>query len=320
MSSSNPIIFMFAGQGSQYFHMGKELLKNNPVFHRWMYGLDRMIQQRLGESLIDRIYDQEKRLTDSFDRTLYTHPAIFMVEIALAQTLIEEGIRPDYVLGSSLGEFAALVIAGVLTLEEGLDAVITHARVLEANCASGTMTAILHDPSLYRENPLLYRNSEIAAINFESHFVIAGQTEKLREIEAYLKENRITHQALAITQGFHSAVIDPAAPLYRDYLSRLTFRTPQIPVVSGLYGQIIQAVPGQYLWDVARQPMEFPKSIRSVESRGGGTYIDISPSGTLATFAKYHIDPNQSTIFPIMTMFHQDVKNLEKIRAALQQA
>src|SRR4051812_8779412 len=101
---------MFSGQGSQYFHMGRALFEGNATFRHWMTRLDAMVRQSSGASVVETLYSDANRRSDAFDRTLLTHPAIFMVEVSLAQCLMDAGLQPDLVLGASLGSFAAAAV------------------------------------------------------------------------------------------------------------------------------------------------------------------------------------------------------------------
>jgi acyl transferase domain-containing protein len=122
---------MFSGQGSQYFQMGKGLYDANTTFRGWMNRLDELARQCSGRSVVEALYAETNRKGDPFERTLLTHPAIFMVEVSLAQCLMDGGLEPDLVLGASLGSFAAAVIAGAMDVEDALRAVVRQAIVFE---------------------------------------------------------------------------------------------------------------------------------------------------------------------------------------------
>src|SRR3990172_1974894 len=112
------IVFMFSGQGSQYYQMGKDLFTLQPVFREWMNRLDHIAYTITGEHVLDKLYHEKKRMDEPFDRVLYSHPATFMVGYSLARLLIESGIYPAYVLGASLGEFVSATVAEVMGLED----------------------------------------------------------------------------------------------------------------------------------------------------------------------------------------------------------
>jgi len=153
--------------------MGRELFKTNDIFHDWMIRLDTIAKGLTGDSVIGTLYSDASRKGDSFDRTLLTHPAIFMVEYSLAQALINAGVLPDMVLGASMGSFAAATVAGFIEVEDALASVVHQAIALE-ECERGGMIAVLADPALFAEDFLSHR-SELAAVNFSSHFVISAR-------------------------------------------------------------------------------------------------------------------------------------------------
>ncbi|MGA1868032.1 MAG: ACP S-malonyltransferase [bacterium] len=315
---------MFSGQGSHFFQMGKELLDHQPFFRKWMRTLDDIAGKIIGESILNKIYDENKRKSDVFNRTLYTHPAIFMVECALAHTLVENGIKPDYVLGASMGEFASAAISGIASPEELLESVITQAQILESYGKSGGMLAILSDISLYDEISRIFEDIELASINFHSHFVVSGTHSALHAIEKYLKERNIPYQVLPVSQAFHSSLLDPAALAYADFMRERVFSPPHIPFISCSRACILNDHESDncksndfwrdYFWEVVRKPIEFQKTIENLEKKENYIYIDLGPSGTLATFIKYIIRNNsQSQGVAIVTPFGQDLKNLENV-------
>ena len=305
---------MFSGQGSQYYHMGRELYETHQTFRRWMHELDITAHLICGESILEHLYDQTKRKSDPFDQLLYTHPAIFMVEYALAEVILERGIKPDYTLGTSIGEFAAAAISGVMTAEECLSALIRQAEVVEKYCREGGMYAILHDPRLYYETPLIYENSELVSINFHSHFVISSRIDSLHRIAQHLKENQIDYQALPVPRAFHSSFIDPAAEVYMSFLNQKSCRLPRIPYVSGTYANVLTKIDSGYFWEVVRKPIQFQKAFRELEKRQDCIYLDLGPSGTLATFVKYNL-PEDSIpkSLAVLTPFGRDLKNIDEM-------
>ncbi len=312
------IVFMFSGQGSQYFQMGRELFIRHHVFRDWMLRLDEIVHENIGERIIDYLYDEKRRKDERFDRTLHTHPAIFMVQYSLAQVLLESGLKPDYVLGSSLGEFVSATVAGVMGIAEALEAVLKQAEVFESHCQKSGMLAILHGPSLYRETPLISERTELVSVNYDEHFVIAGKNDDLKGITGYLKRQNILYMELPVSYGFHSSFIDPAAEAYKDFLKYKKFLSPRISFVSCLFGNTLGHIPENYLWDVVRSPIELRRAIQTLENGQKCTYLDLGPAGTLANFVKRNLDHgSQSECFAFITPFNQELRNLGKIQTVI---
>jgi len=312
---NKPVIFMFSGQGSHYYQMGKELFEQHPTFHKWMLDLNEIASDTLGESVLDKLYDKTQSSSDLFDQTLYSHPAIFMVEYALAQVLLEDGIEPDYVLGTSMGEFASAAVAGVMPVEKALNAVVKQAQVLESHCQKGGMTAIVHKTTLFNETPQLFDNSELASVNFHSHFVVSGKPESLKDIEHFLQQKNMTYLSLPVTIGFHSALIEPAARIYTDFLQQKTSQPPKIPLISCVYADILTSFQQNYFWEIIRKPILFQQTVQALENKQAYIYLDLGPSGTLANFVKYNLTKSsQSKTFPTLTPFGLSLPNLEKVK------
>lgn len=311
------IVFMFSGQGSQYYHMGEELFEKRPVFRQWMLRLDAMVQDALETSIVEQLYSADKRKSDPFKRTLYTHPAIFMVEYALMQALQEEGIQPAYVFGTSMGEFASAACAGILEVEQALEIVLEQARALET-CPKGGMLAILAHPETFRAESVLHENSELAAVNFDAHFVVAGVDEGLCRIIKWLKVQNINYQLLPVSQAFHSASIDPISYTFTSYLMQREYHSAKLGFISGIYGVPMQDVPDTYFWEIVRKPMLFQETVKNLEQNDNYIYVDLGPSGTLSNFVKYNLgEQTASEHFHIITPFGHTEKNIERLRESL---
>ena len=315
---TKPIIFMFSGQGSQYYQMGQALYEENPIFRYWMQEADALSQDLGGQSIIDVLYHSQHKKSDPFTRTLLTHPAIFITEYAVAQMLLSQGIIPHYVLGASLGEFAAAVVAGILSFEEALKAVIHHAQILEKYSLPGGMVAIMDSPTLYDKTPLMREKSELAAINFPSHFVISGTLNNLKQISILLKENHIVTQDLAVSHGFHSFLMDEAASPYLRFLEKYSLKSPHLPFISCAHKGPLKMISSSHFWEAARQPIYFQETIEILEKENNFFYLDLGPSGTLATFVKYNLkEASSSQSFALLTPFGNDLKNLTNLSRGL---
>ena len=309
-------VFMLSGQGSQYFHMGRALYDGNDTFRDWMIRLDEIARRSSGESVIDTLYSGVHGKGDPFDRTLLTHPAIFMVEYSLAQTLIHAGVWPDMVLGVSMGSFAAAAVAGFIDVEDALTAVIRQAIALEEWCEPGGMTAVLADPALFGEDFLSGR-SELAAVNFSSHFVVSAKRTELAEIEAALKQRKVGHQRLPVSFPFHSRGIDQAKAPFRSFMRSIQCKQGQLPLVCCDHTTILSGLSDDYFWDIVRHPIRFRETTARLEQERARRYIDVGPAGTLATFLKYGLPATtKSTVHAILTPFGFDQKNLAAVLPA----
>jgi len=310
---NNKTVFMFSGQGSQYYRMGFVLYEQRSIFKRYMQSMDSIVQELCGCSVVDELYHQGRARSESFARTLFTHPAIFMVEYALAQTLIESGIEPDLTLGASLGTFAAAAVSGCLTMEEALRTVILQAQLLEKFCAKGAMVAILAQQHVFNEQALS-GISEIASYNFASHFVVSAKHDRAGEVEGFLRQRQLPFQRLQVSFAFHSQWIDEARIPFEAAINRRPSRPALIPMVCCAESRILDALPVGHQWAVARKPIRFQQTIASLEEGGSYHYIDVGPAGTLATFLKYSLDPSsESTKWPIMTPFGRELANIEAV-------
>jgi acyl transferase domain-containing protein len=307
-------VFMFAGQGSQYFQMGRSWFEHDPVFREQMLRMDRVVRDATGSSVVDTLYADRKK-SDVLDRTSLTHPAIFMVECALARSLIEAGVHPDLTLGASLGTFAAATVAGCISVEEALAAVLHQAIVFERHCEPGGMFAVLDDPSRYNDG-CLAGAAEMAAINFSSHFVIAAPRDQFARIESLLLARGATHQRLPVSFAFHSRWIESARIAFEDGTRSLSLKQGSMPFMCCAEARLVQQPLAGHLWRVVRQPIRFMAAIEELERRDTYRYIDVGPASTLATFLKYGLPKrSRSDVYPLLSPYGQEQKNLAALLA-----
>ncbi|HYR84716.1 MAG TPA: acyltransferase domain-containing protein [Terriglobia bacterium] len=312
-------VFMFSGQGSQYFQMGRELFEKNDTFREWMIRLDDIARRSAGWSVVQTLYSGAHSKGDPFERTLLTHPAIFMVEYSLAQSLMHAGVWPDMVLGVSLGSFAAAAVAGFIDFEDALSAVIRQAMALEDCCEPGGMTAVLADPALFAEDFISSR-SELAAVNFSSHFVVSARRKELAEIEAAFRKHNVSYQKLPVSFPFHSQWIEEAKAPFESFMRSIRFKPGRLPLVCCDQTAILSELSEDFFWNVVRRPIRFRETITRLEQQGARRYIDVGPAGTLATFLKYRTPAmTRSTVHSILTPFGADQKNLAAVLASFGQ-
>jgi acyl transferase domain-containing protein len=307
---------MFSGQGSQYFQMGRALFDENSTFRNWMVRLDGIVRELAGSSVVDSLYVDGRGKGEVFDRTLLTHPAIFMVEYSLAQTLSHAGVVPDVTLGASMGSFAAATVADFIDVEDALTAVIRQASTLEACCSPGGMLAVLADPALFAEE-FLSSHCELAAVNFASHFVVSAKQDRIAEIELELKNRSVTFQRLPVSFAFHSQWIDNAKVPFESFMKSIRRTTGKLPLMCCDQAIVLDELPDDYFWRIARHPIRFREAITQLEHKGAYRYIDVGPAGTLATFLKYSLPAtSKSSVHSILTPYGHDQKNFAALLAS----
>ena len=270
----------------------------------------------IGISLLDELYHPQYKKSDPFTQLTLTNPAIFMVEYALAQVLLSEGIKPQKVLGTSLGEFVAAAIAEVLSFETMLEIVIHQAQITEMKCPPGSMIAILDILALY-DNPIINTNSELAAINFSSHFIVSGEHQQMEKVRGFLNEQQITHQALMVNYAFHSVSMDSIATDFVNLMQQQKLKIPQLDFISAAKSHQLDTVTAQHFWDAIRKPIHFENTIRTLENEDHYFYVDVGPSGTLATFVKYNLASSRSEALVTLVPFASGVLDFAKLRSTL---
>ncbi len=296
--------------------MGRALYENDAVFRDHVQKQNAIVMDLTGKSVVDIIYNDVNKKSDAFDDILYTHPAVFMIGYAMAMTLIERRVQPDFVVGSSLGEYIAATVAGVFSVEQSLDIIVKQSQMMNSLSNDGTMLAIVHDVSLFHNEDLL-QQAELAGVHFAGHFVVAGENSLINRIVQFLKNQNILYQELPVRQGFHSEMLDPIEYSVMTSLMEFSFNRPAIPFISVARPGIMYDLTPEYLWYVIRGPMLFQDTMEFIEGTtipGKKIYIDVGPAGTMATFAKYNIHENSDSIsLPILSPFSLDVKNFQKV-------
>jgi len=237
----------------------------------------------------------------------------------LYRTLLSEGVVPDQVWGSSLGEYAAAIAAGIWSFESALSAVIEQADLVVDRCPPGGMLAIVAHPDLYARLKNAGHEIVMAGINFANHFTIAGDIRTLDEIQRQLTAESTTFLRLPVSYAFHSAAVDPIRERFIQFLSGLPIaRSPRLPVVSSLTTEFVDEFSPTYFWRVVREPMRFSETVARIERNGPVRYIDCGPSGTSATFVKYNLThQSASSCHPLLTPFHQGAQKIAQLRKQL---
>lgn len=307
------IIFMFSGQGSQHYQMAAELFQKNIYFRQQMLELDDIAKAKLGESIVERIYNTNFTVAHSFDEILFTHPSIFMVEYALAKTVIALGLQPRFILGASLGELAAAATAEVLPVEQALNLVIDHAQLLHKQSKSGGLICILDDIDFFYRSDFLKNNSEVAAINSQTHFIIAVTSYNQAAVIKFLIDNHINYVTLPVHNPFHSSYIENSLTELLRISQQYQFQSPIYPLISCSTAALVSNFNSSHICSVYRNIIRVKEAAQFINDRGNFYFLDLGPSGTMANLIKLNLPTGTKSItHAILTPFRQDIKALEK--------
>lgn len=311
------VIWMFSGQGSQYFHMGRELFEREPAFRECLERGDAVVRDLIHESVVDILYRPRPDRFVPFDRVLHTHPAILLVECGVAAVLERRGLRPDRLLGYSLGELASWVVAGAIPLEEALTVAVSMAEMVEYCVPAGGMLAVLDRIDLLERCPRLGADCEVAGVNFERSFVLTGRRAAIRAAQEVARELGVSTLELPVSQPFHSRWTEVVSTPCRRILEALRPGRPKVPLLSAVTpGELAECHPG-HLWSATHARIDFDRRLREIEEDGPNFYVDLGPSGSLATAVKYGLAPGSKSGFaPVMTPFGHECRALDRLIAA----
>ena len=311
------IIFMYSGQGSQYYHMGKELYENHSRFKFWMDHCDEIVHPLIQTSLTDVLYRGQGK-SEPFDHILYTNPALLCIKYSLTRVLMEMGIIPDFLLGYSLGEITASVVSGVVSLEEGIQFVVAKAELVEKKTQQAQMLAVVEPQEIMSEFPSLFQGCRLTGKNFQKNFVVSGLPNDIQQLQAELSKRNVISQILPVKYGFHTELIDPIEEELKQLVRKISPAPIEIPIISSSKNKTIQEISENYVWDVLRNPVDFEKTIAWTLSKGDYIYIDVGPSGSLDTFVKYILPPDSNSIpLQMINQFGKDLNSMEKLRTSL---
>ncbi|MCY1042394.1 ACP S-malonyltransferase [Corallococcus sp. bb12-1] len=310
-------VFMFSGMGSQYFQMGRELFEQHPGFARWMRHYDARTVKSSGASVLEDLYADARARGDDFSDLKRGSAALLTLQCALARTLMDEDLAPDLLLGTSLGETAAGIIAGALDFEQMQALFRQHTDAITATCEPASLLGILKSEAWVRDDAFLRTRCELAACNFDGYVAVVVRDGHRHEVGAYLESLGVVSQPIAVGQGFHSSLIDPAEALCRQALAAVVPSSPTLPVISCATTRPVDCFDAAHLWSVLRNPILFQQSLQALDTPET-VYVDVGPSGTLATYARAVLGRAEAhRVFPILTMSSRDMRNFLGLRQAM---
>jgi|GEM_PF-2082809 len=276
-------LFIFSGQGTQYFQMGMELYDSNDIYRKQMDDLNQIAYKLLNVSIIDIIRSKKKSMP--FQQLIYTHPAIFMTEVALAKTLITYGIYPDYVFGSSLGEFAAMALSGIIDIEDCLRSIIQQAQILDASCSKGGMILVAESLSVFKQQ-MIESGLTLGVINSEHNYILSGNTYQINRFENWTRKQGILSFRLNVEYGFHSSAIESAKNKIIGLYDKISFSPPKTHYFSAVMEKEITTFNKHYCWDILRKQINAAAIIHRFILNHNFIFLDLSPTDTIANLLR----------------------------------
>jgi acyl transferase domain-containing protein len=286
------VVFLFPGQGSQYFAMGRELYDSQPAFRAVIDRCDAIVRDGLGRSLVGVMFEE----TGLLNQTAYTQPALFAVEYALAELWKSWGVQPAAVLGHSLGEDVAACAAGVFSAEDGLRFMAARGRLMQQFTPEGAMASVFAPEARVRAALAGHGDSVgIAAINGPRQTVISGTADAVAAVIAGLDAGGIKSKRLSATRACHSPLMEPILDELSSEALRLSLSRPTVPIVSNVTGAMAtdeQMTDAAYWSSHARETVRFYDGVELLKRQGHSIFLEVGPGSTLTGLGRHGLaDP-----------------------------
>ncbi len=295
------VAFLFTGQGSQYVNMLKGLRDTEPIVAETFAQADAIMTPLLGRPLSEFIFGddadpaEKERLTQQLLQTEITQPAMLTADAALMALLGEYGMRPDMVMGHSLGEYAALVAAGSLTVPAALEAVSARGREMAGISVddNGILAAVM---APLEEVQQIVDSAEgyvvIANVNSSRQAVIGGATPAVEKVIERITAAGGTAVRLPVSHAFHTSIVAPASAPLKDQLRRLTVQPPKIPIIANVHGGFYPSGADSHdaiielLGRQVAEPVQFVKGLETLYDAGARVFVEVGPKKALHGMAE----------------------------------
>ncbi|MFC4147349.1 amino acid adenylation domain-containing protein, partial [Micromonospora mangrovi] len=271
------VAMVFTGQGAQYAGMAAGAYRTEPDFAAALDEATDLLRDTLPRPLPDLLWGG----TDHLDDTRWAQPALVAVEVALARMWAARGLRPDVVVGHSLGQLAAACVAGVFDLADALRLAAARGEAMAAHCPPGAMLAVLA-PEAEVVALLDGTGLTVAAVNGPAHTVVSGPPEAVTAFAATLDARGVPTRAMRAAHAFHSPMMAPAQAPFATSLRTVTRHAPTITLVDDLGGGVCDAAPDDEHWlRHCVAPVRFADAVTRLVELGCTTVVEAGPRPTL---------------------------------------
>ncbi len=286
------VAFAFTGQASQWPGMGATLYASEPVVRAVLDRCDALLHEERGASLLDVMFGRPSA-AGSLDEPAWKQPAIYALECALAALWASLGVRPEVVVGHSLGEIAAAQTAGVFSLEDGLRFAAARGALIGELPEAGAM-AVVFAPAervaaaVEEHNAAATGVGLCVAVDNGSNQVLSGPAADVAAILERFETEQVRVRLLRNSPAYHSALVEPALADLEAALERVTFAAPAIPLVSNLSGRLLEpgTVPDAAYWRRhAREKVQFRRAVETLAELGVEALVEVGPHAVLGPMA-----------------------------------
>lgn len=276
------LAFVYAGMGTQWWAMGRQLWQEEPLFRDALQEVDRIFHPLAGWSLIEALLADEA--ASQINQTRIAQPAIFGVQVGLTAVWRAWGVEPTAIVGHSVGEIAAAYAAGALSLADAVQVIYHRSRLQQTTAGTGTMLAVGLSEAAVTPYLADYQTLvAVGAINSPTSVTLAGDEAALQAIAMQLNAQQIFNRFLQVEVPYHSPQMDPIRAELIAALAALAPQATATPLYSTVTGQRIDgaALTGTYWWQNVRQPVRFADAIAGLHQAGATHFLEVSPHPVL---------------------------------------